>query len=313
MLARNIHDEDTIELQFSAAELELLTQAAAQAEESAPVSAPAVSSTPEVVRTAAVPASQSAAASLAVVTAPVATSPPIIVVAPATAAPMPLPVRPIATTSPATTAPRAAQREPVGIEIILPAQARGKTEAAAAALRGRERVRTNPAAPEPRGLPFGLRTAAVLAGLVAVLAIALWPRPPTPDGTPTPATPNAAPTAAADDLAPGSAAPAGATSGTPSGRSSRAPSGAPIPGAARPSPQAAPPDQSTVRFVNPFDRTEVFEFPAGTPWVEARDQVAQQLITRARERSSLGLSSTKNTAPRRQQTATGPASFARQL
>jgi hypothetical protein len=226
---------------------------------------------------------------------------------------MPPPVRPIVTTSPTTTPPRATQREPAGIEIVLPAQARGKTDAAAAALRGRDRVRTSPATHERRGPSFGLRTAAVLAGLAAVIAIALWPRAPTPDGAQTPATPATAPTATAGDLAPGSAAPAGATSGTPSDRSSRAPSGAPIPGAARPSPRSTPPEQSTVRFVNPFDRTEVFEFPAGTPWVEARDQVAQQLITRARERNSLGLSSTRNTAPERQQTATGPASFARQL
>jgi hypothetical protein len=39
-----------------------------------------------------------------------------------------------------------------------------------------------------------------------------------------------------------------------------------------------------VRFANPFDRSEVFEFPPGTTRDEARDAVAQLLIERARER-----------------------------
>jgi hypothetical protein len=40
----------------------------------------------------------------------------------------------------------------------------------------------------------------------------------------------------------------------------------------------------TVRVINPFDATEVFEFPAGTSAVEGRDKVAQILLERARER-----------------------------
>jgi hypothetical protein len=39
-----------------------------------------------------------------------------------------------------------------------------------------------------------------------------------------------------------------------------------------------------VRIRNEFDRSEVFEFPAGTSMQEARDQVAQLLLQRARER-----------------------------
>ena len=39
-----------------------------------------------------------------------------------------------------------------------------------------------------------------------------------------------------------------------------------------------------VRFANPFDKTEVFEFPAGTTRVEARDAVAEILRQRALER-----------------------------
>ncbi|HEV2700528.1 MAG TPA: hypothetical protein VGV09_02775 [Steroidobacteraceae bacterium] len=55
-----------------------------------------------------------------------------------------------------------------------------------------------------------------------------------------------------------------------------------IPGPAAP---AAPPAPA-VRFVNPFDKTEVFEFPAGTTAAESRDKVAQILLQRAQERQA---------------------------
>jgi hypothetical protein len=41
-----------------------------------------------------------------------------------------------------------------------------------------------------------------------------------------------------------------------------------------------------VRVVNPFDATEVFEFPAGTSHADGRAKVAQILLQRARERQS---------------------------
>jgi hypothetical protein len=41
-----------------------------------------------------------------------------------------------------------------------------------------------------------------------------------------------------------------------------------------------------VKFANPFDRSEVFEFPPGTTRDEAREQVAQILMDRALERRS---------------------------
>jgi hypothetical protein len=44
------------------------------------------------------------------------------------------------------------------------------------------------------------------------------------------------------------------------------------------------PVPSPVRFRNPFDRTEIFEFPAGTSPAEARDKVADLLMKRAQER-----------------------------
>ncbi len=43
-------------------------------------------------------------------------------------------------------------------------------------------------------------------------------------------------------------------------------------------------DRSPVRFANPFDESEVFEFPPGTSRAEARDKVADLLMRRARER-----------------------------
>jgi hypothetical protein len=58
-----------------------------------------------------------------------------------------------------------------------------------------------------------------------------------------------------------------------------------------PAPLATPATPATpeapVRFKNPFDSSEVFEFPAGTSWTEMRDAVAELLAQRARERQSL--------------------------
>jgi hypothetical protein len=42
-----------------------------------------------------------------------------------------------------------------------------------------------------------------------------------------------------------------------------------------------------VRFANPFDRSEIFEFPPGTTRAEARDAVADILMQRAQERAVL--------------------------
>jgi hypothetical protein len=50
-------------------------------------------------------------------------------------------------------------------------------------------------------------------------------------------------------------------------------------------PAPAPPDDP-VRFINPFDSTEVLMFPAGTSNGEARDAVAEFLLERARERAA---------------------------
>lgn len=54
-----------------------------------------------------------------------------------------------------------------------------------------------------------------------------------------------------------------------------------------PPPPAPSTDAMPVRFVNPFDRKEVFEFPPGTSEADARQAVAELLSQRARERQSL--------------------------
>ena len=48
--------------------------------------------------------------------------------------------------------------------------------------------------------------------------------------------------------------------------------------------QAAPLREVPASFVNPFDASEVFEFPPGTSDADARDAVAGLLLMRARER-----------------------------
>jgi hypothetical protein len=48
----------------------------------------------------------------------------------------------------------------------------------------------------------------------------------------------------------------------------------------------AQPAPEPVRIRNPFDKEEVFEFPAGTSPQAARDAVAEMLLARARERGA---------------------------
>ena len=64
---------------------------------------------------------------------------------------------------------------------------------------------------------------------------------------------------------------------------------APVSATQPPPPSSSSPstDATPVRFVNPFDRNEVFEFPPGTSAADARQAVAELLSQRARERQSL--------------------------
>jgi hypothetical protein len=68
-----------------------------------------------------------------------------------------------------------------------------------------------------------------------------------------------------------------------------------------------PPEGETVRFRNPFDRTEVFEFPPGTSTAEARAAVADLLAQRAHDRQDL----LAKMPPRHKRTAEGNRSVTR--
>jgi hypothetical protein len=48
------------------------------------------------------------------------------------------------------------------------------------------------------------------------------------------------------------------------------------------------PQRPPVRVKNPFDATEVFEFPAGTTKAEARQKIAELLLQRAVDRGNAG-------------------------
>jgi hypothetical protein len=50
--------------------------------------------------------------------------------------------------------------------------------------------------------------------------------------------------------------------------------------------ESASVDREPVRFPNPFDESEVFEFPAGTTEQEARDAIAGFLLERATKRQA---------------------------
>jgi hypothetical protein len=52
-------------------------------------------------------------------------------------------------------------------------------------------------------------------------------------------------------------------------------------------PTAPSVDSEVVRIKNPFDRTEVFEFPPGTSKAEAREAIAKLLLERAHDRLPL--------------------------
>jgi hypothetical protein len=56
--------------------------------------------------------------------------------------------------------------------------------------------------------------------------------------------------------------------------------------AAPAAPEPAGLQSSLVRFKNPFDAAEIFEFPPGTSEAEARQSVAELLLQRARDRQS---------------------------
>jgi hypothetical protein len=110
-----------------------------------------------------------------------------------------------------------------------------------------------------RGFVLGLGMAAVVGGLLGGLAYLATARARHPVPVPVVADSGSHPTAAPEAPMPTSV-------------SAAAPSEA---------------SDTPVRFKNPFDATEVFEFPAGTSQSEVRAAVAELLSQRARERQSL--------------------------
>jgi hypothetical protein len=76
--------------------------------------------------------------------------------------------------------------------------------------------------------------------------------------------------------------------------------------APEPTPSATP--DVPVRFKNPFDASEVFEFPAGTSRTEVRNAVAEVLSQRARERQSLFAKSPRRNTKTADQNASVTAS-----
>jgi hypothetical protein len=82
-----------------------------------------------------------------------------------------------------------------------------------------------------------------------------------------------------------------------------------------PTPAPAEPQGAPVRIRNAFDATEVFEFPPGTSESEAREAVAELLLSRARERRAerLALRPADNVQPDRDAAARQPDVFVTRL
>jgi hypothetical protein len=76
-----------------------------------------------------------------------------------------------------------------------------------------------------------------------------------------------------------------AEAATPSGTLSLS-TKAPLSGRPAPPADASEAQNTPTRFTNPFDASEVFEFPPGTSEEAARDSVAEILLQRARERGA---------------------------
>jgi hypothetical protein len=261
------YDDDTIEMVLSESAMHLLAQAAAPTESVGPViadvqGAAKVQPVAEVQGTAkaqAVAQAQSAAKVQAVADA----------IAKA---------QPIAETQPA---PKA---QPVAKALVTP-DAQSATEAPAAVARQQPIAKD----PVPQGYrpPMSTLRFALTLSLVAVASALLTAgtyfiatRTPPPVKVVTIRVP-AAPAPAVTPPPPAATAPL-------SPLPARAPPSPPLATAATATVAAAPAPSTeapaTVRFVNPFDKKEVFEFPPGTSQADARDAVAELLAERARDR-----------------------------
>ncbi len=113
---------------------------------------------------------------------------------------------------------------------------------------------------------------------------------------PAPQSASASASAPASALASASASPSLSTSAAAPG-----PAAATLPPIAPTPAPVSEPVNNPVRFKNPFDSSEVFEFPPGTTTAEARQAVASILLERGRERRAQ-LRSVSGSDPRRAST-----------
>ncbi len=137
-----------------------------------------------------------------------------------------------------------------------------------------------PAEPRPAGRrPIGLRLWSVtlsVAALGAVAAIAWWGR-------------------AAEQEPPAAVRQGRTIAATPA----EMPAGPIVPAA---------PEEPPVQVRNPFDARETFEFPPGTSQTDARQQVAELLMQRARERRQAGALNVRRRHPANVDNSTASAS-----
>jgi hypothetical protein len=290
-------DEDTIEIVLSPEDMQSLSQAADEALAEAkatramaaslmaslhPTEQAAVAATRPPAPTVAAPSARTAVAAVPTAPKPTTATPDpqtikLSAAAPASAKPAPVTtpqtIKPsIVTAAPA--ASRTAAPAATVIPVLAPAPSPRATPAPAptsskAPVAAKKRLASQPRVPNVSATLFSqalaqlpLRAAGLI-GLVTVTAVAIASISHHNNHTAAPAQTVAA--APAPVSAPKPAAPAPET-------------------AAQPDPAATAYTGQPVRVKNPFDHSEVFEFPAGTTLKEARQSVAQILMQRAHNR-----------------------------
>jgi hypothetical protein len=257
------YDDDTIEMVLSESAMHLLSQAAAQTESAGPVVAEAQG----IAKVQPVGEAQAAAKVQAVAKADA-----------------------IAKAQPIGETQATPKAQPVAKALATP-EAQTTTEAPAAVARQQPIAKDQ--VPQGYRPPMSTLRFALILSLVAVGSALLTA------GTYFIATRSSPPVKVVTIRVP--AAPAPAVAAIPPPPAATAPP-SPVPAtaataaavvAAAPAPSTDQP--ATVRFVNPFDKKEVFEFPPGTSQADARDAVAELLAERARDRHGV----LSRAAPRR--------------
>jgi hypothetical protein len=262
------YDDDTIEMVLSESAMHLLEEAATQAESAGPVASPAVKE-PE--------AQQSSVQAYpgvgAVGVAGAQAAAKVQAVAEADA---------IAKAQPIAEMQATPKVQPVAKALVTP-EAQTTTEAPAAVARQQPIAKDQ--VPQGYRPPMSTLRFALILSLVAVASALLTAgtyfiatRAPPPVKVVTIRVPAApAPAVAATSRPPAATAP---PSPLPAAAATAATAATAV--GAAPAPSTDQP--ATVRFVNPFDKKEVFEFPPGTSQADARDAVADLLAERARDR-----------------------------